>query len=139
MKKKTAILKSVLLALSMVSATSASAQTKWKYTYDATGNRTQRTITTGSSARQMTASSAVNLFPDGNVKAVLDGGRNRLKIETLGYQNADIFIFDLSGRELISRHADSETTTIDINKLRHGTYVLSVELDNEKKTCKFNK
>lgn len=139
MKRKTAILKSVLLALSMVSATSADAQTKWKYTYDSTGNRTQRTITTGSPARQMTASSAVNLFPDGNVKAILDGGCNRLKIVTIGKPDAVIAIFDLSGRELISRHADSETTTIDINKLRHGTYVLSVELDNEKKTCKFNK
>lgn len=137
MKKET-ILKPMMLAILMMLALGANAQTKWRYTYDAKGNLTQRTITTGSSAREK-SSSSIDLFPDGKIKAILEGGHNRLKIETLGYQNADIIIYDLSGMEMISRHANSEITTIDLNILRRGTYILTVEVDNEKKTCKFNK
>ena len=50
MKKKT-MMKSILLTFMMTLTVGVSAQTTWVYTYDAVGNRTQRTVT-GSKARQ---------------------------------------------------------------------------------------
>ena len=139
MKTEKTFMRSLVLLLVMTFAKGANAQTHWNYAYDATGNRIQRTVTTGSSARQENKLSATDLFPDGKVKAVLDRGGNRLKIETQGNNNADIGIYDLVGREIISRHSASETTVIDLSDLRRGTYILSVEMGNDKKTCKFNK
>lgn len=126
-------------SLLMTSTMCMDAQTNWNYTYDATGNRTQRTITTGSSARQKAKTSAVSLFPDDDIKAVLDGGHSRLKIETPRNTNAEIIICDLTGKELVSRRSGSETIVVDLSALRHGTYILKVDLGNEKKACKFNK
>ena len=139
MKTEKTFMRSYVVLLVMTFAKGVNAQTHWNYSYDATGNRIQRTVTTGSSARQKDKLSATDLFPDGNVKAVLDREGNRLKIETQGNNNADIGIYDLVGREIISRHSASETTVIDLSVLRSGTYILSVEMGNDKKTCKFNK
>jgi hypothetical protein len=76
---------------------------------------------------------------DEKIKAVMENGNRRLKVETLGRSNVFITIYDLTGKELISRKTDSETTYVDLSTLHRGTYILAVELENEKKTCKFNK
>lgn len=138
MKKKT-MMKSILLAFMMTVTAGASAQTTWVYTYDAVGNRTQRVVNSGSKARQETTTTSICLIDDEKIKVVMEKGNRRLKVETLGRNNAYIAIYDLTGRELISRQTDSETTYIDLSTLHRGTYILAVELDNEKKTSKFNK
>lgn len=53
MKKET-ILKSVILAFMAMSATNVCGQTTWVYSYDSTGNRTQRVVNNGAKARQRT-------------------------------------------------------------------------------------
>ena len=93
--------KALVMLLMTTSVENANAQAEWNYSYDATGNRTQRTVNNGSSARKK-ASSNKNLFEDGRINAILDREHNKLKIETLGNSDASVSIFDLSGKELIS-------------------------------------
>lgn len=130
--------KALVMLLMTASVENANAQAEWNYSYDATGNRTQRTVNNGSSARKK-ASSNKNLFEDGRINAILDREHNKLKIETLGNSDASVSIFDLSGKELISIVSTSEVYVIDLGDISRGTYILTVEIDNEKKTCKFNK
>jgi YD repeat-containing protein len=137
--KKKVMMKSILLAFMTAVTAGASAQTTWVYTYDAVGNRTQRTVNTGSKARQKTTTLSKDLMNDEKIKAVMENGNRRLKVETLGRSNVFITIYDLTGKELISRKTYSETTYVDLSTLHRGTYILAVELENEKKTCKFNK
>ena len=83
MKKKT-MMKSILLTFMMTLTVGVSAQTTWVYTYDAVGNRTQRTVT-GSKARQKSTTTSINLIDDEKVKAVMDPSLKKLKIETLSF------------------------------------------------------
>lgn len=138
MKKKT-IMKSVLSAILMTVTVGADAQTTWVYTYDAAGNRTQRSVNNGSKARQKTIDESINLIEDEKTKAIMDIEGMKLKIESLGCSNVNIAIYDLTGREMITRCTDSGTVVIDLRTLHRGTYILDVVIDNEKRTCKFNK
>lgn len=138
MKKKT-MMKSILLVFVTTMTVSVSAQTTWVYTYDAVGNRTQRTINTGSKARQKPTTTSINLIDDERIKAVMDSGHRKLKVETLGIGNASIFIYDLAGKEMFSKNSDSESVQIDLTVLRRGTYILTIEFEGEKKSVKFNK
>ena len=66
------MMKTILLAFMMTMTVGVSAQTTWVYTYDAVGNRTQRTVNTGSKARQKSTVTSVNLIDDERIKAVMD-------------------------------------------------------------------
>lgn len=135
---KKVITKSVMLSLFVMMAVNGQAQTHWAYSYDATGNRTQRTITSGSTTRKKTAP-IKDLFNDDDIRAQLNENHSKLMIETLGCNNVEITIYDLTGKEMIFRRSESEVTLIDIAQLRRGTYLLSVEINAEKRSCKFTK
>lgn len=137
MKKKT-MMKSILLTFMMTLTVGVSAQTTWVYTYDAVGNRTQRTVT-GSKARQKSTTTSINLIDDEKVKAVMDPSLKKLKIETLSIVNSSIFIYDMTGKELFSKVSDTESVQIDLSSLRRGTYILTIEFEGEKKSVKFNR
>lgn len=140
MKKET-ILKSVILAFMAMSATNVCGQTTWVYSYDSTGNRTQRVVNTGAKARQRTESPN-NLLNDEKISATIDGNRNNIKIEILSLKTTDeaeVAIYDLSGIQVLSRRIESEITTLNLGKIRKGTYILSIGLNGETKNCKFNK
>lgn len=139
MKKKT-IMKSALLALMTSATISVKAQTNWQYSYDNTGNRTQRVVTTGTPARKK--NSTAKLIDDEKVTAIMINNRNGIKVEVLGYNSSDMaeaFVYNLSGMQLISKRIESEITTLNLGKLRRGTYILALELNGETKNCKFNK
>lgn len=141
MKKET-ILKSVMLALLVMSATSVCGQTTWVYSYDNAGNRTQRVVNTGSKARQRSTATPNNLLNDEKIFATIDANRNNIKVEILslkGSDEAEAAIYDLTGIQILSRRIESEITTLNLGKLRKGTYILSVILNGETKSCKFNK
>lgn len=135
--KKSIFKKPVLLLLLTTAAPSAQAQT-WKYTYDAAGNRTARQVV---SKPAKTRSVSDNLFTDEDVSATLDGGRGKMKVEILKDQlhDADITIYDLSGKEVLYRRMGSEVIMLDLSQLRRGTYILTIDQNGEKKSCKFNK
>lgn len=140
MKKET-ILKLVMLAFMMMSAANVCGQTTWVYSYDNTGNRTQRVVNTGAKARQR-AASPNNLINDEKVSATIDANRNTIKIEILSLKSTDeaeVAIYDLSGIQMLSRRIESEVTTLNLGKLRKGTYILSIALNGDTKSCKFNK
>lgn len=140
MKKET-ILKSVMLALMMMLAVNVCGQTTWVYSYDNAGNRTQRVVNTGAKARQR-AASPNNLLNDEKISATIDANRNNIKVEILSLKNTDeaeVAIYDLSGIQMLSHRIESELTTLNLGKLRKGTYILSIVLNGETKSCKFNK
>ena len=140
MKKET-ILKSVMLALMMMLAVNVCGQTTWVYSYDNAGNRTQRVVNTGAKARQR-AVSPTNLLSDEKISATIDANRNNIKIEILSLKSndeAEVAIYDLSGIQMLSHRIESELTTLNLGKLRKGTYILSIVLNGESKSCKFNK
>lgn len=140
MKKET-ILKSVMLAFMAMSAANVCGQTTWEYRYDDTGNRTQRVVNTGAKARQR-AASPNNLINDEKVSAAIDANRNNIKVEVLSLKSSDeaeVAIYDLSGIQILSKRIESEITTLNLGKLRKGTYILSIVLNDETKSCKFNK
>lgn len=140
MKKET-ILKSVMLALMMMLAVNVCGQTTWVYSYDNAGNRTQRVVNTGAKARQR-AASPNNLLNDEKISATIDANRNNIKVEILSLKNTDeaeVAIYDLSGIQMLSHRIESELTTLNLGKLRKGTYILSIVLNGESKSCKFNK
>lgn len=141
MKKET-ILKSVMLAFMAMSATSVCGQTTWVYSYDNVGNRTQRVVNTGSKARQRSAATPYNLLNDEKISATIDANRNNIKVEILSLKSndeAEATIYYLSGVQILTRRIESEITTLNLGKFRKGTYILSVILNGETKSCKFNK
>ena len=138
MMNKKEVMKSILLAFMMTMSVGASAQTTWVYTYDAVGNRTQRTVNTGSEARKKSTATSINLIEDEKIKVVMDSDHRKLKVETLGIGSVSIIIYDLTGREVFSRNADTEIVQIDLTSLRRGTYILAIEIEGEKKSVKFN-
>lgn len=141
MNKET-ILKSMMLAFMAMSAANVCGQTTWVYSYDNTGNRTQRVVNTGAKARQRAAASPNNLLSDEKISATIDGNRNNIKIEILGLKTTDVAevaIYDLSGIQVLSRRIESEITSLNLGKLRKGTYILSIVLNGETRSCKFNK
>ena len=79
MKNKT-ILKSVMLAFMAMSAMNVCGQTTWVYSYDNTGNRTQRVVNTGAKARQRAATSPSNLLNDEKISATIDANRKIIKV-----------------------------------------------------------
>jgi hypothetical protein len=110
MKKET-ILKSMMLAFMAMSAANVCGQTTWVYSYDNTGNRTQRVVNTGAKARQRAAASPNNLLSDEKISATIDGNRNNIKIEILGLKTTDVAevaIYDLSGIQVFSDGMERE-------------------------------
>ena len=51
----------------------------------------------------------------------------------------NVFVYDLSGRELVCERSDGDTFTVNISHLRRGIYIMTIETGEEKKSCKFNK
>lgn len=138
--KKKIVMRSVILLYLTMKTISVSGQTTWQYTYDNTGNRTQRVVTTGTPARKK--NSTAKLIDDEKVTAIMINNRNGIKVEVLGYNSSDMaeaFVYNLSGMQLISKRIESEITTLNLGKLRRGTYILALELNGETKNCKFNK
>lgn len=137
MKKRT--FQKLILILLLITATSSAQAQTWKYTYDANGNRTARQVV---SKPAKTRSVSDDLFTDEGVSATIDGGHNKMKVEILRKErfiDADIIIYDLSGREVLNRRMDSEVMTVDLGQLHRGTYILTIEQNGEKKSCKFSK
>lgn len=132
----------MMLALMMMSVANVCGQTTWEYSYDNTGNRTQRVVNTGAKARQRAAASPNNLLSDEKISATIDANRNNIKVEILSLKSTDeaeVAIYDLSGIQILTRRIESEITTLNLGKLRKGTYILSIVLNSETKSCKFNK
>lgn len=127
-----------IVFLFMTASLSINAQTKWRYTYDNAGNRIQRVVVTVSGTRKMPDNQSNLLLDENGISAILENS-SKLRVETLGNQGSNVLIYDLSGRELVNERYETEVFSIDISALRKGIYILVVETNREKKSCKFNK
>lgn len=140
MKKESMMKSSLLSLIMMVVVTGVEAQTKWKYSYDNAGNRVMRQVTTSASARQ--GSSATTLINDEKVNATSDLSRNNIKVQILCLNKTDIaeaVIYDLAGKRLLSQEIESEVSNINLRTLNRGTYILTIVLNGQMNSCKFNK
>lgn len=127
-----------IVFLFMTASLSINAQTKWRYTYDNAGNRIQRVVVTVSGTRKMPDNQPNLLLDENGISAIFENS-SKLRVETLGNQGSNVLIYDLSGRELVNERYETEVFSIDISALRKGIYILVVETNREKKSCKFNK
>jgi len=121
------------------------------YTYDDVGNRTSRTlevlkITNNSESDTCNTNPkdkrkengtkaidnvAVTIYPNPN------NGAFEVKVGHLSEETVvDIFLYTLCGEIVNKQKHASETTTIDINDHKPGTYILTVIIDGKKKTWK---
>jgi YD repeat-containing protein len=128
-----------ILSLCFTTLLSVNAQTKWRYTYDNAGNRIKRVITTGSAARAVSEVQPNLLLAEDGISAILEQRNSRLRIEAIGKGGMNVFVYDLSGRELVCERSDGDTFTVNISHLRRGIYIMTIETGEEKKSCKFNK
>ena len=136
-KKQNLVLLTAILALPLY------AQNRLCYTYDATGNRIYRLATTLRS-NEMTRSvnDSISLLSETRSDIQLSQTISKLKVEIMNWDKgtqANITVYDMSGREMFSEFVISGVTFIDISRLSRGTYILSLCLNGETTSRKFNK
>jgi len=137
MKKKT------LSLLLLIVASSANAQTGFFYGYDATGNRTYRLasfVRSNNMTRALTDTTMLQTNSKVNVQFSQD--YRLVKVEIACWDEkmqADAVVYDLTGKEIFSERINTSVTTIDLSKLRKGTFILSLCLNGEFWNRKFNK
>jgi hypothetical protein len=124
------------------------AQTTVYYGYDNSGNRTSRTITL-----QMTKSAKAFIvdsvkasisdkksetFEDnlGNQKILIcpNPTHGQLLVEIQGYEketNTALYLFDLSGKQLISKSLANSSMSLDLSGYPPGIYVMKILLGNK--------
>ena len=142
MEKRT-LAKCVMPVLLSVLAISAKGQTKWVYTYDNAGNRIQRVVNTAALARQDAATSTSDVLVDNmKMRVMIDVNRTSIIVEIPTFCSSDVAevsVYNMSGIRMLSQRINSETTSLNLGKLRRGTYILSVIINGEIKKTKFSK
>lgn len=143
MKKET-ILKSVMVALIVMSSTVSNAQTMIYYTYDASGNRVSRgttiMLTRSATMEQETISETLN--PVKKVYIKQHPTIDRVIINIDGWTSetiASISIHNISGYRLYQSSLKQAVTEIDLPTYASGNYILQVTVDNKKYTWKIIK
>ncbi|NOX48404.1 MAG: T9SS type A sorting domain-containing protein [Chlorobi bacterium] len=119
-----------------------------EFTYDATGNRTERHIielkkdnpdnkSTGKSTEageafaETLGESEIIIFPN--------PVKGELSIEITNQrqgQSATLEVFSLSGKSVVKKEKVKDKTKVDMSKLPPGTYILKIRLGKETSTWK---
>ena len=147
------------IVLTIIYFGSAPAQTPIYYKYDAAGNRYLRTITLSQakSAKAEPDSTiqsglvknevADNKQPDSKTKVAFRdnlGGKKiliypnptqgQLKVDIEGYQeeaNSGLYLYNLTGRLIISRTPVNSSTVLDLSVCPIGTYILKIVIGDK--------
>lgn len=114
------------------------AQNRITYSYDAAGNRVERTIVLPDSpaAQPSHSSFYTDMVADKRMKIYPNPTKGHLKVQILGLSDKDkgvITVCATDGRKLFSTNILSEHTTIDLTSQQNGLYLLIVKV-NEKTT-----
>lgn len=127
----------------MAVTTRANAQNYLMYGYDAVGNRIYRLTANIREKRQTRGmTDSVSVVNNNRIKVLFDKNNATAKIEIANWDismSGDVSVHDLTGKEFISVSIASPATTIDLSRLWKGTYILSVSLNGETWSRKFNK
>jgi len=125
--KRIAVIFLLFVVLSMWAAADAYAQNKIKYTYDSAGNRLSRqkeivVQTRGAlSDEEELSETKVTIYPN-PTKGVL-------KVDISGvekFENAQISLYDLTGKLLQQWAGISQSNTIDLSERTPGMYIMQV-------------
>lgn len=82
------------------------------------------------------------MLSDKDIRIYPNPTKGRLKIEIAGYENSDrcvLRIFNTSGQQILSTHASSPWTELDISSRANGIYILYISLNNKETTWKIIK
>lgn len=123
----------------------ASAQSV-KYSYDNAGNRIKREIVMKTKAPYEEVSTTTEYFSEKlsekDIRIYPNPTKGRLKIEIVGYENSDrctLRILNVSGQQILSAHANSPCTELDISSKANGVYILYISLNNKETAWKIIK
>ena len=130
----------VLTLLFVVAPFMGYSQTTLHFTYDDGGHRTLRTIVVSSlQSPHHNKNTSVDLFEDTKFR-IKETETNLLQIELLGLKkDANIFIFDTSGKTFLSSKISEAVSNIDVSAIPRGIYVLRIDIDGEENTWKLIK
>lgn len=126
-----------MFSLFMLLAYSGKAQTSYTFGYDASGNRTSRTITLKSAfipqndsiyAQQKTFDDLIGNRP---VKIFPNPTKGLLQVELPYVENlnATIRVFGMQGSLIREVKVKDFTTNIDLSRYPNGVYILKISID----------
>ena len=139
-----AILKSVVLALSLMSATSANAQTMIYYSYDASGNRITRSTTVSKTRAASELSETIKDEVDltNRVSITQHASIDMITVKINEWDNCTpttVVIYNMSGYKLFQVSVKEQETDIDLSSYSVGYYILQVTIGENKNTWKIIK
>ena len=119
-----------------------SAQTSVTFSYDYSGNRITRQLYIGVKSRNRESEvTAVESLSGKKISIHPIPAESKVRVEILGLTDADICIiriYNLSGKLLKEQNAE-DSTILDLSSYKKDCYILSIELNKEKKTWKIIK
>ena len=142
--KVTVILKSVVLAISMMSSASANAQTMIYYSYDASGNRISRSTTVSKTRAASELSETIKDEVDltNRVSITQHASIDMITVKINEWDNstpATVVIYNMSGNKLFQMSVKEQETDIDLSSYSVGYYILQVTIGENKNTWKIIK
>lgn len=139
----------VCLLVAVLFSEIAHAQTTFKFTYDASGNRVNRavivlksaTLTPDSLEAKQTEKPLDDLVGLQKTRIYPNPTKGLIRIDLpdLTDQQAMIIVFDLSGRQIIQKPALSSGNEVDLSSHPSGAYILIIRIGQEKKEWKIIK
>lgn len=135
-------IKLIVILSFLILPLTVSAQTSVTFSYDYSGNRITRQLYIGAKSRSRASEvTAVESLSGKKVSIHPILAESKVRVEILGLTDADICIlrvYNLSGKLLKEQNAEN-STILDLSSYKKDCYILSVELNKEKKTWKIIK
>lgn len=139
----------VCLLVAVFASQTAHAQTTFKFTYDASGNRLTRAVIVLKSATlspdSLLAKQAEKPLDDqiGLQKTRIypnpTKGMLRIDLPEMTGQQAMIRVYDPSGRQVVQKPAISSGNEVDLSSHPSGAYIMVIHIGQEKKEWKIIK
>ncbi|MCL1942161.1 MAG: T9SS type A sorting domain-containing protein [Candidatus Azobacteroides sp.] len=131
---KPIIIRGLILLVVTTSGGALYAQNTIQYGYDASGNRTSRTILLPSAPKsqvpeQQNMPAYTDLFAGLNISIYPNPTKGQLTVQIDGLQpeqTVDILVYSLSGSLLLKKTKVGAVTDIDIGSRPAGTYVMKI-------------
>lgn len=122
----------------------AFSQSKVRYSYDNAGNRIKREIvvSTKSVSDDSSPEYYSEMLSEKNIRIYPNPTRGQLKVEIVGWNNADQCLFRLYnsvGQQLLLTRAASSYTELDISSRPDGLYILHITLNGKETSWKIIK
>lgn len=141
--------KSLMLGLLLFQVIPTQAQEKIGYSYDAAGNRIQRTIILQAQAKKANASTAKDvrsLSIDNAMKSTVtiypNPTKGQLRVAISKLDNTDkcaLSVFTTTGKLVFNKPNAAASTDIDLSNQSNGIYLLKIELNGSQTTWKIIK